>query len=79
MRSVRFEPSYSQVRAVTRGGLVQVANVGIDLWTAPDADPCEVRLTGDAGGLPEVIEVRRGTEPFATLRVAGPDAAGGGP
>jgi S1-C subfamily serine protease len=53
--------------------------VGIDLWTAPDADPCEVRLTGDAGGLPEVIEVRRGTEPFATLRVAGQDAAGGGP
>jgi hypothetical protein len=44
--------------------------VGIDLWTEPDADPCEVRFTGGAGGLPEVIEVRRGTVPFAVLRVA---------
>jgi S1-C subfamily serine protease len=52
--------------------------VGIDLWTAPDADPCEVRFSGDAGGLPAVIDVRRGTAPFATLRVAA-NAAGGGP
>ena len=44
--------------------------VGIYLWTEPDADPCEVRFAGDAGGLPAVIEVRRGTVPFATLRVA---------
>ncbi|MFM8986258.1 MAG: S1C family serine protease [Planctomycetia bacterium] len=49
--------------------------VGIDLWTEPDADPCEVRLAGGAGGLPAVIEVRRGTVPFATLRVA--DGAAG--
>lgn len=48
--------------------------VGIDLWTAPDADPCEVRFTGDVDGLPAVIEVRRGTVPFATLRVAAPAA-----
>ncbi len=34
MRQVRFEPVYSQVRAPTRGGLVQVANVGADLWSA---------------------------------------------
>ena len=44
--------------------------VGIDLWTAPDADPCEVRFTGDVDGLPAGIDVRRGTMPFATLRVA---------
>jgi len=44
--------------------------VGIDLWTAPDADPCEVRFAGDVDGLPAVIDVRRGTVPFATLRVA---------
>jgi serine protease Do len=49
--------------------------VGIDLWTEPDADPCEVRLVGGAGGMPAVIEVRRGTVPFATLRVA--DGAAG--
>ena len=53
--------------------------VGIDLWTAPDADPCEVRFSGDVGGLPAVIEVRRGTVPFATLRVAKDAAAGGAP
>lgn len=34
MRQVRFEPVYTQVRAPTRGGLVQVANVGADLWSA---------------------------------------------
>lgn len=34
MRQVRFEPVYNQVRAPTRGGLVQVANVGADLWSA---------------------------------------------
>jgi S1-C subfamily serine protease len=53
--------------------------VGIDLWTSPDADPCEVRFSGDAGGMPAVIEVRRGTEPFATLRVAKDATAGGAP
>jgi S1-C subfamily serine protease len=52
--------------------------VGIDLWTAPDADPCEVRFSGGAGGLPAVIEVRRGTVPFARFRVAQDAAAGGG-
>jgi hypothetical protein len=53
--------------------------VGIDLWTEPDADPCEVRLAGGAGGLPAVIEVRRGTVPFATLRVADGAAGAGRP
>ena len=51
--------------------------VGIDLWTAPDADPCEVRFAGGAGGLPATIEVRRGTVPFARFRVAADAATGG--
>jgi serine protease Do len=45
--------------------------VGIDLWLAPDTDPCEVRLAPPAGAAdawqPPVIVVRRGTAPFATL------------
>jgi len=52
---------------------------GIDLWTEPDADPCEVRFKGGAGGLPEVIEVRRGTAPFAVLRATAAAAGAGGP
>jgi serine protease Do len=45
--------------------------VAIDLWTSPDDDPCEIRLGGaeaTADGLPTVIDVRRGTVPFAVLR-----------
>jgi hypothetical protein len=60
--------------------------VGIDLWTEPDADPCEVRLAwppeANAAGLPAVIDVRRGTVPFGTFKVDGSGrgkAAGGGP
>ena len=34
IRAPRFEPSYMQVRSPTRGGLVQVVNVGVDLWSA---------------------------------------------
>lgn len=33
-RQARFWVDYQQVRAPTRGGLVQVANVGVDLWRA---------------------------------------------
>lgn len=33
LQTVRFDPRYAQVQAATRGGLVQVANVGRDLWT----------------------------------------------
>lgn len=54
---------------------------GIDLWTAPDADPCEVRFTAarpDRGqplpqnlpaGIPAVIEVRHGNELFGEFLV----------
>lgn len=41
---------------------------GIDLWTEPDADPCELRF----GRTPEggfTIDARRGTEPFETFTV----------
>jgi hypothetical protein len=50
---------------------------GIDLWTAPDADPCEVRFTAaqsDRGqplppGMPVRIEVRHGPELFGDFQV----------
>ncbi len=57
--------------------------IGIDLWTAPDADPCEIRFRyRGAGGepwLPAAIEVRRGTEPFETFDMPAVAAAGGAP
>ncbi len=47
--------------------------VGIDLWTAPDADPCEIRITpakeGDATGLPQRLDVYRGAERFGVFRI----------
>lgn len=33
IRAASFTPAYQQVTAPTRGGLVQVANIGVDLWT----------------------------------------------
>ena len=51
---------------------------GIDLWTAPDADPCEVRLApaaGGQGGMPARIEVRHGGRPFGLFLVDPPGAA----
>jgi len=54
---------------------------GIDLWTAPDADPCEVRFTAARpdrsqplpqnlpAGIPAVIEVRHGNELFGEFLV----------
>ncbi len=52
---------------------------GIDLWMAPDADPCEVRLApaaGGRGGMPARIEVRHGGRPFGLFLV---DPAGATP
>jgi S1-C subfamily serine protease len=51
---------------------------GIDLWTDPDVDPCEVRFSGrlpvggggkDAGAVPTRIEVSHGGVAFATFTV----------
>jgi S1-C subfamily serine protease len=50
---------------------------GIELWTAPDADPCEVRFTfalptqpqDRPMGMPSSIEVRHGNELFGEFRV----------
>lgn len=50
---------------------------GIDLWTDPDADPCEVRFSGrlpigegnDAIAVPARIEVHHGGTAFAALTV----------
>ena len=54
--------------------------VWIDLWSAPDADPCEVRLTWPdavaAGGMPSVIEARVGTASFGTFRIEAPAETG---
>jgi hypothetical protein len=47
--------------------------VGVDLWTTPDADPCEVRfaaaLPGQAQGMPATIEVRHGNAIFGIFHV----------
>jgi S1-C subfamily serine protease len=51
---------------------------GIDLWTAPDADPCEVRFgpaAGGQGGMPARIEVRHGGRPFGLFHVEQAGAA----
>jgi hypothetical protein len=53
------------------------AVTGIELWTAPDADPCEARFTFPGPnrpqdlprGMPSVIEVRHGNDLFGEFRV----------
>jgi serine protease Do len=51
------------------------AVTGIELWTAPDADPCEIvfaapaAAAGLADGLPGTIEVRHGGKPFGTFTI----------
>lgn len=56
------------------------AVVAIDLWTSPDADPCEIRFSGrrdDAPTLPTTMDVHRGPEPFGTFRLERIEWAGG--
>jgi len=58
-----------------RGGVV-----GIDLWTAPDEDPCEIRFTGrrdDDPTMPLRMDVHRGAEPFGTFVVERVERTGG--
>jgi len=46
--------------------------VGIDLWTAPDAEPCELRVTAaleGTPGMPGTFEVWRGGDRFGTFVV----------
>jgi S1-C subfamily serine protease len=49
--------------------------IGVDLWTTPDADPCEVRfagrLAGDSHGMPAAIEVRHGNDLFGLFELRG--------
>ena len=58
-----------EARFAVDGGRV----VSIDLWTSPDAEPCEVRLVWDEGGegnpsaTPARLEVRRGGQEFGTF------------
>jgi S1-C subfamily serine protease len=49
-----------EARFLVDDGLV----VGIDLWTEPDAEPCEVRFTPGADGRPGRMAVSRGGVPF---------------
>jgi serine protease Do len=48
---------------------------GVDLWTAPDADPCEITFSAAASappaadGLPGAIEVRHGNESFGRFLI----------
>jgi serine protease Do len=54
--------------------------VGIDLWTAADADPCEIRVLEPLAGeprLPGVFEVRRGPDLFGTFVVENFERTGG--
>jgi hypothetical protein len=54
--------------------------VGIDLWTAPDEDPCEIRFTGrrdDDPTMPLRMDVHRGAEPFGTFVVERVERTGG--
>ena len=54
----------------------------IDLWTAPDADPCEVRfgyVDNEGEPMPVRMEVRRGTEPFGRFTIESQDVAGAAP
>ncbi len=57
--------------------------VGIDLWTSPDADPCELRMTpakeGDASGIPHRLDVWRGAERFGTFLVTEGNLGGAAP
>jgi len=45
--------------------------IGIELWPAPDADPCEVRFEPRPGqpGMPALIEVRHGDALFGRFHV----------
>jgi len=46
--------------------------IGIELWPAPDVDPCDVRFEphpGRPSGMPGVIEVRHGDTLFGTFHV----------
>ncbi len=56
------------------------AVVGIDLWTAPDQDPCEIRFVGrreDDPALPARMVVQRGPESFGTFVVERAERTGG--
>jgi S1-C subfamily serine protease len=58
----------------------------IDLWTAPDADPCEIRFSYvpkasdiEPSAMPTMLDVRRGTEPFGSFRIESHEIGEGTP
>ena len=65
----------ARVAIDSKGGVV-----GIDLWTAPDEDPCEIRFVGrrdDDLALPARMIVHRGPEAFGTFVVEQAERTGG--
>ncbi|MFM7521689.1 MAG: S1C family serine protease [Planctomycetota bacterium] len=76
-------PVYDDVLDAAVGGVearfivaADGAVTGIDLWTAPDAEPCEVRFAyaadggvGDAVGLPRSFTVRHADAAFGTFTI----------
>lgn len=68
----------ARVAVDPRGQIVRV-----DLWTSPDADPCELRITpakaGTAAGLPQRLDVWRGAEHFGTFLIEDGSLGGGTP
>jgi len=68
----------ARVAVDLRGQIVRV-----DLWTSPDADPCELRITpakaGETAGLPQRFDVWRGAERFGTFLIDGGTLGGAAP
>jgi hypothetical protein len=65
----------ARVAVDPKGGVV-----GIDLWTAPDEHPCEIRFVGRLDGdpaLPARMVVHRGPESFGTFVVERAERTGG--
>jgi serine protease Do len=49
---------------------------GIDLWTSPEADPCEIRVSQPEAGGPVQLDVSRGPEQFGRFLVESVEPAG---
>lgn len=52
--------------------------LAMEMWPAPDDDPCEIRFADDGGNGPGRLEVRHGDELFGVFRVESFDAGSAG-
>lgn len=72
---LRSDVAGVRVEAFVSRGDVAGRLVGIDLWSAPRADPCEVRLlypeqeADGAAWVPAAMDVRVGNTPFGLFRI----------